>query len=304
MQLPQRPDQWTIDTVKDLLSSEHYERPEFEFKEVLVPRGPNSDEIRERVRHCALAFANSMTGHFIFGVKDRSNEIEPVKRLVGIEAGDHRLQFGELVKEADPGVAFEVAPRLLPVPLDTNRGVLVVQVPLSSLRPHAYHGVFYKRVHAGAVLPMTRQEVLEAMIGTTDRLNKVELLRLDLSEIRRAASALKSISSQNLATDMTYSAKRYEVEGLKSLLIDLGAVLPVGERAVECIIDLASTCREQNRTLDRLLEVASGRLKGIAPGMHELWIAGVQSEAARLCTLCQEIEKLLHTRFGPSPATS
>ncbi len=307
MLVPERLDQWSIETIKELLAKEHYERPEFEFKQALVTRipGKGGEEYRDRVRHAALAFANSLSGHLIFGVMDRENEPNPAKRLVGIEDGGHREMFGELVKEADPSIAFDVAPKLLlPVTTDPTRGVLVVHVPHSPLRPHCLRGVFYKRMHAGSVATMSRQEVLEAMLGTTDRLNKIALLRLELTGIRRVASALTSISIANVLSDLTFTTKRYEVDSLKSLLTDLGTLLPVGERAVEIILDLEVAAREQNRSLDRLLQLEGGQMPGVSGGMRTLWATGIQQEARRIQELCGEIESTLLARFGPSRATT
>lgn len=301
MELPERLDEWKIETIKQILSSEDYERPEFEFKEALVQRGPDdsAEDRRNRIRHCALAFANTLTGHLIFGVKDRENESELLKRLVGIEPGDHRVLFGELIKEAEPGVAFDTTPKLLPVPLHPGRGVLVVRIPHSPLRPHCLRGVFHKRVHAGSVATMTRQEVLEAMLGTTDRLKRVALLRMELVAIRRVAGALANITLGGVVDDATYAMTRYDVASLKPLLIDLGSLLPVGNRAVELLVDLQTIAGQQDRLLDHLLSINSLVIGGPRVGIRELWVSGVRSGSGDIQRMCEEVEKLLTARFGP-----
>lgn len=177
--------EWTLDTVMRVVAEHPHEPDWLDYKEALVPHrelpSEKKDEHKDSIRRCACAMANTNGGLILFGVSDKREE--PEERLVGVDLReDLRKQFGDLLEKIDPNIRDFYAK---PIPFDEgDKGVWVVQIPVSPLRPHMLDGRFYKRVAGGKCEAMSAREVRDQIIFREGLLSRMALLRLMLRETR------------------------------------------------------------------------------------------------------------------------
>jgi len=143
--------------------------------------------------------ANANGGFLIFGVVDRALQVANIDdRIVGIPLGsDLHKEFGEKLKSLEPEVHFESSPQAIELPQDRKRGVFVVRIPISPLRPHMItgEGVFYRRAAGGFTESMGVYEVRDLMLLTQERLRKATLLRLELGQYREQIKIMKDMDT-------------------------------------------------------------------------------------------------------------
>ncbi len=175
MALPTDLGAWTYETVAEVVNGNDYEPGRFDFKEVL-----NATRKEDRAKHnaniCkeAAAMANTIGGFLIFGVKDAKALTTPDENpIVGIPvSGEHRKEFGEKLGAIQPVPRFETVPQAIRLPDDPDRGIFVVQIPQSPLRPHMLDHMFYGRGDGGTATPLNYYQVRELMLTTQERLNR------------------------------------------------------------------------------------------------------------------------------------
>src|SRR5437879_873232 len=108
MDIPTIPSNWTYTTVVEAVQRYRWEPAILDFKEVLHPRrGEESSKQRhnDHIRQTAVAFANGLGGHLIFGVRDpaSASESQSEGAIIGIPlAGDLRREFGDKLRSVLP----------------------------------------------------------------------------------------------------------------------------------------------------------------------------------------------------------
>src|SRR5262249_52883285 len=147
---------WTLDVVREIVATHEFEPGQFDFKSALVSSGSDRgdrDALVTSIQRTACSMANSDGGFIMFGIKDRAEAVTRLEdRIMGIPLGeDLRRQFGDKVQGIRRDLYFDAIPRALALPTDTSRGVFVVYIPASPLRPHMVvkEGVFYRRGEGG-----------------------------------------------------------------------------------------------------------------------------------------------------------
>src|SRR5947209_8762234 len=97
-------EQWTFQTVLDLVRTHEFEPGHFDYKSVLTGSGPQRDEVLTSIQRTACSLANTDGGYILFGVKDRRDQVPtPEERVVGIPlGGDLRKQFGDKLQQIQP----------------------------------------------------------------------------------------------------------------------------------------------------------------------------------------------------------
>lgn len=241
-------DRWTFDTVLELVRTHEFEPGQFDYKVVLNGTGPRQDEVLKSIQRTACSLANTIGGYILFGVKDRREAVgSPDERIVGIPLGDDlRKQFGDKLQAIQPEVHFDAAPRALPLPADATRGVFVVSVPLSPLRPHrAPDGIFYRRGDGGSAIAMSYYEVRDQMLITEERTRRAALLRLELRQYQRQADTLLAFD-----TGVINSATRLDTSAFKMLLADVALLVPPSSQILDQLLELAEAANMANLLLD------------------------------------------------------
>lgn len=281
---------WTYETVLELIRHHDFEPGTFDFKEVLVPSAKQPMKSQDThvlaIRKTACSMANSAGGFILFGVQDRANAhagATPEERLLGIPDGDLRRLFGDLAQQIRPNIQFDCSPRLIPLPGTRKCGIFVVSIPKSPVRPHELGGIFYKRTEGGQAIAMDVGEVREQMLNTEERLRKLELLRTELSFIKQTHDDLRKAYDENL------HVQRFDVSGIKPLMVETCSLFPSDKRFEEALTSLALAANHANGLMDKLNQHA----------FHGLSHQQTASDwRTRLHQRLDEIEKLCKT-CGP-----
>lgn len=287
---------WTLETISRLVNEFDHEPGRFDFKAVLKGTGNDAEGMAQRIRSTAASMANSNGGFIIFGVADaRVPVTKPDERIIGIPLDrDLRKQFGDLVARIEPEVHFETIPKSIPVPSGGGKGVFVVEIPPSPLRPHTLEGVFYRRGSGGSAEIMNVQEVTEQIVFKEERIRRVTLLRLECQQLLEVVSIIRGTGEHELA----YYFGRFDVSALKVLLADVCALLPGGMTVPRLLLQVAVEAKQVNETMDRLYTATINARGDILPKALT-WPAIVQSMALQIERGCKAVEDELAKRFGP-----
>lgn len=146
--------QWDYNTINRLVTQRDAEPGIYDFKEALSGTGSdvNKQQLNESIRKTACAMANADGGYIIFGVKDPKKypDLTAEQRIVGIpKSSEYLKEFGNKISSIQRELPCVYPDRLIEIPGDDTRGIFVVHIPLSPLRPHMIAGTFYKRVSTG-----------------------------------------------------------------------------------------------------------------------------------------------------------
>src|SRR6266702_3731711 len=188
MQLPINLDAWNFESVVGIVGKYEYEPGSFDYKGILASArtDPSKDEFNASLRRTVCSMANADGGFILFGVRDREQQVNsPDDRIVGIPLkGDLRKIFSEKISPLQRPIYFNASPKAIVLPTDSQRGIFIVLVPQSQLRPHmdVSTGCFYRRGEGGKADKMNFYEVREQMMYTEDRLRRVTLLRLEIAQ--------------------------------------------------------------------------------------------------------------------------
>ncbi len=183
IELPEKLDQWTYDTVVAIVRKYEFEPGSFDYKGALVlPRtDPKREEVYASIKRTVCSMANADGGFILFGVRDRSETVSsPDDRIIGIPlGGDLRKQFSEKISAIQRPVDFDASPTPIICRTDLNLGIFVVYIPQSQFRPHMDlpTGAFYRRGEGGKADKMNFYEVRDQMLYTEGRLWKRVLAR-------------------------------------------------------------------------------------------------------------------------------
>ena len=280
--LPSRLEDWTYDTVENLVKKYEFEPGTFDYKDVLNPTGPNQNTYIASIRQTACSMANTGGGFILFGVKDRKVPVAVLeKRITGIPIGGDLLkEFGNKIEKVQPEIYFEAVPRVLPLRTEPSRGVFVVYIPQSQRRPHMdlSEGVYYRRGENGTAVPMTHYEVREQMMYTEDRKQKVNLLRLELAQYKEIAT--------NVQVEIGYTFYRFDVSAFKVLLAEVCSLIP--SNLLRTMLNVPLKANRINRRLD-----------SIHDKYYDLNAADIRREVSEFQDLCAKCEASLESIFGP-----
>lgn len=286
---------WTYETVANLVKTRDSEPGVFDYKEVLIPTmGDKASKERHRdsIRRTVCSMANTSGGGFIiFGVTDREHTKKTdtlEDRIPGVPlSGELSKQFGDKIAVIQPEVHFDAIPNALPVPHREGNGIFVVRIPQSQRRPHMLFleggtsGMYYRRGDGGAAAVMNHYEVQEQMMYTEDRMTKVILLRLELIQYKEIAALVQG--------QMTWALDRFDVSAFKVLLAEVCSIIP--SNLLPKVLNVPRQATKINKRLD---EIYRQDLRRMQPG-----IAGdIQNDIRVFFALCDECEKDLEKVFG------
>lgn len=298
-QLPKSLAEWDYATLERVVQLHEFEPGQFDYKEVLNPtREPGSDKLRESIRKTACSMANTDGGFIIFGVQDRSVDVQtPLARIVGIPLGDDlRSDFGKKIADIQPELFFDASPQPIAIPGSNDRGIFVVQIPASLRRPHMVTstGVFYRRGAGGTAERMTVGEVRDQMVHTEERMRKLALLRIHLSRIERIASNLYvecpdgNVTSPGCRPDVL-TTHRFNTAALDALTADAIGLLPSSPSFIDSLLDVSLAANQANMVFDEGLR-----------GRDNPWAWQRATDALKaVLTNCRTCQAQLEELWGP-----
>ncbi len=306
MQFPPTLDDWTYETVVEVVRTYEFEPAYFDFKAFLDPvakmdRGAK-DKHNGRIRDAVCAMANTDGGYLLFGVKDREQQVaNPVDRIIGLPLGDDLLlKFGHKLSGIDrPITNFLTTNQPIRLPDNADRGIFVVYIPQSTSRPHMVRekGIFYRREANGSNQPMDFQQVRDLMMVTTDRLQRAVFLADQLRGYQRLAIAITNPSplpefdnqlQQEVAEGMAH-AYRFRTMRVQLLLPDVLS-LPMDSSLGVDLLHLAGMALEYNDYLD-VYQRSGLDFNAMTPAQRAQHMEGPKSKArdiARLSARCVE----------------
>ena len=300
MQLPINLDAWNFESVVGIVGKYEYEPGSFDYKGILASArtDPSKDEFNASLRRTVCSMANADGGFILFGVRDREQQVNsPDERIVGIPLkGDLRKIFSEKIATLQRPVYFTASPKAIALPTDSQRGVFVVYIPQSQLRPHmdVSTGCFYRRGEGGKADRMNFYEVREQMMYTEDRLRRVILLRLEIAQYQELIRKMLDAGTQVVL--MLY---RFDTSAFKVLLADVSSLLPASTDLLQHLLNIPL----QANMINEFISLTSGpnmpSFMSVDPSYWEPHAEGIRTNLNTLKELCTTCEFRLNEIFGP-----
>jgi hypothetical protein len=237
--IPRTLENWSKESLLDLLGKHYFEPETFDYKETFPHKG--DDRGKQRLRKAICAFANSSGGFLVFGVKDDAT-LAALDRLVGFDPKDDFPQhFGTYAAECRPTVTWDY--KKPAIVLDDGNLIHVVEIPRSWRAPHAVGTpaeglIFTKRTNAGDE-SMSYEEVRMSFLGYYEKRLKLQLLR---SEIRRIHGTAETLFLEGQKTSTAVNLCTFSLAVLEAVLADAYVILcecPNLLTAIEGIRNLA-----------------------------------------------------------------
>jgi hypothetical protein len=298
-ELPKKVDDWTFDTLIAIVRKYEFEPGSFDYKGVLVL--PRTDTTRDdyliSIRRTVCSMANADGGFILFGVRDRATNVSsPDDRIIGLPlGGDLRKQFAEKISTIERLVYFEASPVPIVLPANSERGVFIVYISQSQLRPHMDKttGAFYRRGAGGKADKMNFYEVREQMIYTEDRLQKVTLLRLEIAQYQELITEMLAVGPYVLVTRY-----RFDTGAFKILLADICSLLPPATDIVRQLLRIPLDANAVNQSIYPASFANEQDIISELPSFETLAkeIRRTLEKLKELCVLC---ESHLNEIFGP-----
>ena len=242
----------------------------------------------EGLTKTCCAFANSLGGFVVVGVKDRGGRF----LVVGIQPdGEIAKKFADKL-DATPAIEFS-PPRMVNVPGGT-KVLYVFHVPTSLRRPHLPRSrdkrIFWKRTPGGCE-QMSREEIEEQFLRYEERRDKLKLLFVELLLNRENLTDISRVK------DGQYSLMTLETGVLDRLLVDVYSVLQAERRLVRILLTLRNQIQIINANAKIFFtKMASPRTDGEQVAAE--YQTFMRSKEKLLVPLMTEALQILQNRFG------
>ncbi|MBP7962108.1 MAG: ATP-binding protein [Caldilineaceae bacterium] len=256
--IPRTLQEWTLDTIVELVDKRVFESETFDFKEMLPHKKEPSG--KDRLSKLCAAFANSDGGFIIFGISDKVS-VSSSDRLVGIEPDlDFPEHFGSYAQKCHPSVYWRF--RNPPIRLTNGRLIHIVQIPKSWNAPHAVGDgekgwYFEKRTNKGNE-PMSIEEVRVGFLGYYEKRLKLQLLRSELKTLYELAGD-GYIADPSLRHKM-HSMVSFDMSIIESVLSDSFTILANHADLLESLSALRIKTRVANNAIHGFLSTAAIKL--------------------------------------------
>lgn len=298
MQIPTDLGAWTYETIVELVGNHDYEPGRFDFKEVLsATRGEgHTKQLNAAIRKEVCAFANTLGGFLIFGVKDAKNVKAPGEnRIVGIPlSGEHRKDLGEKLAMIQPVPHFESSPQAIRLPHDPQAGVFVVYVPPSPYRPHMVlpEHLFYGRDDGGAATPLGYYQVKELMRTTEERLRKLALIRIEIGNLQTFIGLMASLPLVDVIV-----RERLDTTALQLLLADT-SILSLDLDVLHPLLLIPAAASRINNQLEMYIRSGISPTK-LTEQTRQTGEVSLRQQLTLLHGLCVEVDGRIMTTIGP-----
>ncbi len=279
---------WDYSTIYTLVTQRDYEPDTYDFKEVLSGTGNEKDKkkLNDSICKAICAMANTDGGYLLFGVKDPKQwpNLTEQERMGGIpKSSEYVKEFGDKISSIHRMVHCNYPNRLIDLPHNNERGIFIVHIPLSPLRPHMFNGAFYKRTDTGSTEPMNWHEVRDQMLYTEGRLQQVRLLRLKIAQIKKLIE-MKYASGVEWERVLARSSP-FDTSSFEIVLADVCDLLPTD--LLENLVKLSRTANDFNVVMNPK-----------SPFTHNDRNTAEAAKANLLGQLCAKCEEQLAELFG------
>jgi hypothetical protein len=216
--IPRTLEEWTIESIRNLLTKKVFESDSFDFK-VALPNSKNNDA-KNHLKKTCCAFANSEGGFLIYGISD-DKELDSEGRLEGVDSNlDFPACFGNYPKMCSPSIEWDF--KNPPLVLVSGKLIHVVHIPKSWRSPHSVGGHeegwhFTKRTSKGNE-GMNTEEIRSAFLGFYEKRLKLSLLSSELKEI--VANAESCFIDDEEKITQSYSLITFELGIIESVISD------------------------------------------------------------------------------------
>jgi hypothetical protein len=293
MNFPTDINQWDYNTVYRLVTQRDHEPGIYDFKEALSGSGTDEkkENLNDSIRKAVCSMANADGGYLIFGVKDpkHSSNLTEKERIVGIpKSSEYLKEFGDKISGIQRKVHCIYPDKLIALPDNNERGILVIYIPLSPLRPHMFKGTFYTRVSTGSTEQMNWYEVRDQMLYTEGRLQKVRLLRLKIAQFKMLREMQTGIGTVDDRHRELAQHLRYETSEFENLIADICDLIPARTNLLQNLLDLSKTAHILNTAMNPANHFTGNNRSNIQI-----------EESNLLASLCVKCEKLLAELFDP-----
>lgn len=236
--IPNSLNEWTFETVKELVDKKINESDRHDFKKDI----PDSETLTK----ICCAFANTKGGFIILGVKENNGSFE----ISGI-ANDIEFahKFGQKIK-ANPTIEFSL-PKIINIP-DSPNVLAVFEIPFSPERPHVPdHApdkrLFQKRTNKGNDY-MTYEEIKLSFQNYQERREKLKLLYIELlSNIEQ----LNSMKIDDASKENVHSLVNLDSTILNGLLSELYTSISKDNELVRILF----TVRERTKIINNKIKI-------------------------------------------------
>ncbi len=294
MNFPADINQWDYSTIHTLVTQRDHEPGIYDFKEVLSGTGTDEGKkkLNDSICKAICSMANTDGGYLIFGVKDPKQWLNLTEKEIigGIpKSSEYVKEFGNKISSIHRKIYCNYPDRLIELPHNNERGIFVVHIPLSSLRPHMFNGAFYKRADTGSTEPMSWHEVRDQMLYIEGRLQKVRLLRLKIAQIKMLRER-KLASGYEWERELARSSP-YDTSSFETVLADVCDLIPSQTDLLENLVKLSRTANDFNIVMDPN-----------SPFTHNDRNTAEAQKSNLLAELCAKCEEQLAELFGPLTA--
>lgn len=243
---PGRFEDWTYESIADLVKAGQGESDTFDFKAALAGDG---------LSKAVCSFANSRGGFLIFGVAGRGGQWT----IEGLPANrEFAAEFTRQLK-AEPEVPWR-GPRAIAIP-GNERVLYVLEVPASARRPHVPRATgastlqaFWRRGN-GTAVAMTLEEIRDQMLGTDARRVSLHLLAVELHDAWRMQ---KAASGQPNPCEVL---AEFDHELVARLMAEAYPTIGSDQRLMDALLGLRRTMRSFNIVRDHFHRVIFTPLK-------------------------------------------
>ena len=298
LSVPATLDEWDYEIIVALLAAHAYEDLRFDWKEGVPHR--SAEGLKKDLIKNAVGMANGDGGFLIFGVDD-DREMNAGARVRGIPAAQEvQKEVAELLRAADPHVPF--IPRQPPIALpdSVDRVVAVIEV-LTTLAPHSYDHVFYKRTLRGSDR-MTTQEVRDLFIRKEERHARVRMLLLELATVAETLA----LARLPFEIPAAMRIRRIDTRMLAQLQAELSPALAEHPELASKLTSLRSFGEAFNSQVERAIHYLGSRTDFVLTTRSNPPVLQVSQELGKMASapatnLVNDLISDLARAFGESP---
>lgn len=228
MTIPLTIEEWTLDSIRELITAGAFEGKTFDFKE-LLPHGKDN-EGRERLVTSCAAFANTGGGFLIFGVSN-DRTMAGDSRIVGLDIGiDFAANFAAYPSKCTPPVNYAIKS----VPTGPSRSIQVVAIHkgakcLTAIGDSKNGWRFPYRTSGGTNAYMGYEEIKNRFLEVHAYLAQISELASELDALVEGLRAIEGVRAPHVAYGRPDSSPKapakVDVDHISNLFTRVGSLI-------------------------------------------------------------------------------
>ena len=250
--VPDTLEEWTLDTISQLLAGGYKEAERFDFKAALPDKSDHEHKLG-LLKDCC-AFANSSGGFLVFGVSD-----DPVEKPKGISTKEFLTDFGNYPSQCMPSVKWKY--KNPPIRLENGNAIYIIEILKSWDAPHCYEDhrkfgsnqwyCFPKRTNKGNEY-MSYEEIRMSFLQYYEKRLRLQLLRSELQTINDNAGRLRRYAESAAKPP---PLGEFSLTILETTLADTYTILMSEALLLSQLTQIRSMCGQVNNKLQSVLPV-------------------------------------------------